>query len=155
MSIDVVDQCVGVLGITKNNRRYGMTFSQAMQCGSNHIMLCLGSESTTLQELAPGDIVGISMLSAEQKDLALALGHPSRHSAEIDKFENVMLVAPPEGAESVILVADAKRYSECIVLGISGNNITADLHYVFLEVVSTMENDEVTAHWLMLSDCCI
>ncbi len=68
----------------KNGRRYGMICSWATQVDYDKIVMLLGAQSVTGRNIAKGDIIGVSVLSAKQADVMEVLGN--NHSDEVDKF---------------------------------------------------------------------
>ncbi len=68
----------------KNGRKYGMICSWATQVDYDKVVLLLGAQSVTGRNIAPGDLIGISVLSTQQEDVMNTLGE--NHSDEVDKF---------------------------------------------------------------------
>ena len=53
----------------KNGRKYGMICSWATQVDYDKVVMLLGAQSATGRNIAKGDIIGVSVLSAEQEDV--------------------------------------------------------------------------------------
>lgn len=76
-----------VIAIRKNNLNYGMTCAWASMVGYEKVSMLIGSQSDTGKVLAIGDVVGISSLAKDQKDIAYFIG--DNHSTEMDKFKDI------------------------------------------------------------------
>lgn len=68
----------------KNGRKYGMICSWATQVDYDKVVMLLGAQSATGRNIAKGDIIGVSVLSAEQEDVMERLGN--HHSDQMDKL---------------------------------------------------------------------
>jgi flavin reductase (DIM6/NTAB) family NADH-FMN oxidoreductase RutF len=64
-----------------------MICSWATQVDYDKIVMLLGAQSVTGNNIAKGDIIGVSVLSIHQEDVMNTLG--SDHSDEVDKFANI------------------------------------------------------------------
>jgi len=99
-----------VITTTLKGRLYGTTCCWATQISSDEILLCLGKQSTTRTAILDSRVFGVSVLTVEQKSLALHFGE--RHSAEVDKFDAVQTVT---GELGVPLLPDSLKTIECEV----------------------------------------
>ncbi|MHC1719566.1 MAG: flavin reductase [Clostridiaceae bacterium] len=93
----------------KDGKKYSMICSWAMQADYDKILMLLGAESITGKNIRKGDIIGVSALNKNQKDVVDALGF--NHSNDTDKLENITFTM--EG--SAILIDDA---SNCMIVEI-------------------------------------
>lgn len=71
----------------KNDKKYGMICAWAMQADYDKILMLLGAQSSTGKNIGKGDIIGVSALSENQRQVVEALGN--HHSEETDKFGNI------------------------------------------------------------------
>jgi flavin reductase (DIM6/NTAB) family NADH-FMN oxidoreductase RutF len=76
-----------VVTTSLNGRLYGMTCSWATQVDFDKVMLVLGKQSSTGRAIRKSRVFGVSVLSTDQKDLAVRFG--SGHSSRKDKFDGV------------------------------------------------------------------
>ncbi|KPU45227.1 hypothetical protein OXPF_11180 [Oxobacter pfennigii] len=91
----------------KNGKKYGMICAWAMQADYDKILMLLGVQSVTGRNICKGDIIGVSALNENQKDVVESLG--LGHSDETDKFVNIKYTIN----DSAILIDDA---SNCMVV---------------------------------------
>lgn len=112
MGFSALDYSVSVIAYEKNKKKYGMTCAWCMQVDYDKMLCLLGSQSDTGKHLEVGDLVGISVLNQNQKDLALHFGED--HSLKADKFERVPILQK----KSVLLLPDSARMLECEVMDI-------------------------------------
>lgn len=89
MSFRPFNNNVSIVAFEKNNQRYAMTVAWATQVGYDYIVLLLGSQSETGQAISKGDLIGVSVLSKAQKDIATQIGET--HSTKFDKLKDVSL----------------------------------------------------------------
>ena len=74
---------VSIIAIEKNEKFYSMACAWATQIDYDRLIMCIGSQSDTGNVLNVGDMVGISVLSSSQQDIADKIG--SKHSLDVDK----------------------------------------------------------------------
>ncbi|MGM9857981.1 MAG: flavin reductase [Bacilli bacterium] len=103
---------VSIVAYEKNNIKYGMTCAWFMPCDYDQILLLLGSQSDTGNNLCVGDKIGISCLASSQKDIGLHFGE--EHSKTFNKFENVSF----NNNDGALLINGAKSQFVCEVLDI-------------------------------------
>ncbi len=87
MSLKAFNYGANAVCLFKNNHKYGMICSWAMQVDYDKILLLLGSQSVTGQVIEKGDIIGVSALSSGQEKVVEKLG--DGHSDLIDKFKDL------------------------------------------------------------------
>jgi flavin reductase (DIM6/NTAB) family NADH-FMN oxidoreductase RutF len=87
MSLRAFNYGANAVCFEKNGRKYGMICSWATQVDYDKIVMLLGAQSVTGNNIAKGDIIGVSVLSIHQEDVMNTLG--SDHSDEVDKFANI------------------------------------------------------------------
>jgi len=73
--------------LQKNGRKYGMICSWATQVDYDKIVMLLGAQSVTGENISKGDIIGVSVLSKSQENVMNTLG--DNHSDEVDKFKDL------------------------------------------------------------------
>ena len=87
--------------IMKNDKNYGMICAWSMQVDYDKVLLLIGAQSVTGQQIHKGDLIGVSALNEHQKDIVETLG--SDHSNQVDKFKNIKTSLH----ETAILIDDA------------------------------------------------
>lgn len=102
MSLQAFNQGVNVLAYTKDNKSLGMTFAWGMMVDYDKIMMLIGEQSDTGNNVKIGDIVGVSALNKKQINIALQLG--DNHSLSTKKFEGIAITKN----DSAILINEAK-----------------------------------------------
>ena len=122
-----------VLAYVKDNKKYAMTCAWAMMSGYTQVMMLIGGQSETGNNISLGDIVGISALADGQEKIARIIG--MNHSSKINKFENIKYHLEKEA----ILIDDAKVQMVAKVIKIV--NIGGD-HLITFEVLNhKLRND--------------
>lgn len=76
-----------VLAYKKNDQLFGMTCAWAMMSGYTQVMMLIGSQSETGNNIDLGDIVGISALACGQEKIARIIG--TTHSSKTNKFKDI------------------------------------------------------------------
>ena len=89
MGLRIYDSNVNIVSFCKDDKNYAATIAWAAQVGYDYIVLLLGSQSNTGTAIEKGDIIGISVLNRNQKDIASFIGET--HSSDVDKFKNLVL----------------------------------------------------------------
>lgn len=112
MGFSALDYSVSVIAYEKKKIKYGMTCAWCMQVDYDKMLCLLGSQSDTGKHLSIGDQIGISVLSKEQKDIALHFGE--HHSSKVDKFQKISV----EQKGTILLFPHAARMLECEVVDI-------------------------------------
>lgn len=141
MSFRASDYCVSVVALEKNNNKYGMTCAWFMQVDYDKILCLLGAQSTTGQIIEKNDLVGVSILSKNQKDIALALGE--NHSNEVDKFMNINI----HNEANALLIPNASRHMICKVIDVVHLPEIEEDNLLYLRVLKTAENNEDFLHY--------
>lgn len=107
MELSAFNYGANAVSFIKNQKKYGMICAWAMQADYDKILMLLGAQSITGKNISKGDIIGVSALSENQKDIVDALG--LNHSDHTDKFTNIKYTIK----DSAILIDDA---SICMVV---------------------------------------
>lgn len=107
MEISAFNYGANAVGFIKNEKKYGMICAWAMQADYDKILMLLGAQSITGKNICKGDIIGVSALNENQRDIMDSLG--SNHSDDIDKYVNIKYTIK----DSAILIDDA---SNCMVI---------------------------------------
>lgn len=109
MVLEAFNAGCNIVAFIKNNQKYGMCCSWAQMVDYDKISLLLGAQSDTGKMMELSDIVGVSALASDQKEIALMLG--SGHSSKMDKFAKVSFTVQ----DNAILINDAKVQMKCQV----------------------------------------
>lgn len=107
MELSAFNYGANAVSFIKNGKKYGMICAWAMQADYDKILMLLGAQSTTGKNILKGDIIGVSALNENQKDIVDALG--SGHSDDSDKFANIKYTVN----DSAILIDGA---SNCMIV---------------------------------------
>lgn len=78
---------VNIVAFEKLGKKYGMTFAWGTMADHDKVMFLIGSQSVTGSKIEKNDVIGISALGINQKDIGDMFG--SHHSDKYDKFKNV------------------------------------------------------------------
>jgi flavin reductase (DIM6/NTAB) family NADH-FMN oxidoreductase RutF len=132
---------VSVIAFKKNDNKYGMTCAWFMPADYDKMLCLLGTQSVTGHNIQKGDIIGMSILSSDQADIANKLG--DKHSNEVDKFIGIDY----EEKDSAILINNASRKMVCKVIdvlhleGIESDNL------IYLNILNNEENNDDFLHY--------
>jgi flavin reductase (DIM6/NTAB) family NADH-FMN oxidoreductase RutF len=107
MELSAFNYGANAVSFIKNGKKYGMICAWAMQADYDKILMLLGAQSITGENISKGDIIGVSALNENQKDVVDALG--LSHSDDTDKFINIKYTIK----DSAILINDA---SNCMIV---------------------------------------
>ena len=135
-SYRVFNHTVNIVAYNKNEVKYGATIAWAMQADYDKILLLMGSQSVTGNNIEVGDIIGVSALNINQKDIAIKLGEG--HSDEINKFENVEI----NQQQNAITIQNASREVVCEVIEIIKLQEVEEDNLVYARVISYKENND-------------
>lgn len=130
------DSSVSVISYNKDNVNYGMSCAWGMQVDYSKMMMLLGSQSDTGNNIKKGDIIGVSVLNKKQKDIALHFG--KEHSKTFNKFDNIDYIKE----DSTLFIKGASRIIKAKVIdvlhleGIESDNL------LYLDVISNIKNDD-------------
>ena len=119
-----------VLAYEKNQHKFGMTCAWAMMVDYTKVMMLIGGQSETGNNLEINDLVGISALACGQERISRIMG--LQHSSQVDKFVSVDY----EMQDSAILINGAKVQMFAKVIKIE--NLDGD-HLITFEVLSHQE----------------
>lgn len=141
MNLKIMDYSVSVIAYEKKNQKKGMCCAWAMQADYDKLLCLLGSQSDTAKEIKKGDLIGVSVLSKNQKDIALHFGEG--HSNELDKFVGMNV----HQKETALTVPEAARELVCKVIDVLHlEKIEVD-SLLYLEIVDVKENGEDFLHY--------
>ena len=134
MSLQAFKMGVNIVAYLKDNKMYGMTCAWATQVGYEEVIMVLGNQSVTGNNISKGDIIGISALNPDQGELGMKFG--TTHSDVTDKFKGVDFVID----DSAIMMNNATRMMKAKVLDILHlENIEED-NIIYCHIISTIEN---------------
>jgi flavin reductase (DIM6/NTAB) family NADH-FMN oxidoreductase RutF len=135
MELSAFNYGANAVSFIKNGKKYGMICAWAMQSDYDKILMLLGAQSITGKNICKGDIIGVSALNENQKDIVDALGN--NHSDDTDKFVNIKYTVN----NSAILIDDASNCMLVEVLDVLHlEGIEAD-NLVYGVVKSFVSND--------------
>ena len=143
MGYQALNHTVSVITIQKNTIQTGMTCAWCMHVDYDKLLLLLGSQSDTAKCLEEGDMIGISVLNHQQKDIALHFGE--KHSLETNKFQNIMT----ENFHDVIVIPHAKARIKAQVLKIEHLPKIEEDNLIYVEILDH-EDEEIPT--LQMSD---
>ncbi|MBP5550869.1 MAG: flavin reductase [Bacilli bacterium] len=123
-----------VLAYEKNNKKYGMTCAWAMMVDYGKVMMLIGGQSETGNNLEVNDIVGISALACGQEAISRIFG--MHHSSKVDKFAHVNY----EADDCALLIKDAKVIMKAKVVDIK--DLDGD-HLITFEVLNHQDRNDV------------
>lgn len=135
MSLHAFASGCNVIATKKNGKIYGMTCAWATMVDYSYVGMLLGSQSETGNILEVNDIVGVSSLAKDQKDICLKIGE--HHSSE-NKFDGVKL----HMQNSAVLIDDAKVMMVCKVSKILHLIDGEEDRFVLLEVLDSKQDKE-------------
>jgi flavin reductase (DIM6/NTAB) family NADH-FMN oxidoreductase RutF len=130
MTLHAFNSGCNIIGIQKNDRRYGMCCAWAQMIDYDKLTMLLGAQSITAQSLAVGDILGVSALSKGQEPIAITFG--SGHSDVLDKWTGI----PYRKEGTALLVEGAKTQMVCRVRDILHLSGIENDSLLVLEVLS-------------------
>lgn len=87
MSKRLFNHSVNVVAYRKNNKNFAATIAWAMQVDYDKIILLMGSQSDTGNNIEKGQIIGVSSLAKNQKEIAQILG--DNHSKKVEKLAEI------------------------------------------------------------------
>ncbi|MCQ2793107.1 MAG: flavin reductase [Bacilli bacterium] len=109
MSLRAFKCGANVITLTKNGKKLGMTCAWSTMLDYDKVGMLLGSQSITGKNIEINDLVGVSSLSKNQKDIALLFG--DNHSDTYNKFAKVEYLVK----NNAILIQGAKVQMICKV----------------------------------------
>ena len=144
MSFNAFNMGCNIVALQKNNSKYGLCVAWAQMLDYDVVSVLIGESSVTASVLEIGDIVGISSLSSDQKEIALNFGE--HHSDVYDKFKNLSY----RTENQAILIENAKVTMKCKIIDIQHFSFSPRDSFVILKVLSSQENHQLI--FLSLSD---
>ena len=135
MSNSLVQCGVNAIGYKKNNINYIMACAWVTHVDFDKLLILLGNQSDTGNNLKEGDIFGVSGLSDDQKDIALKIG--DHHSTKINKVEDIDF----EYHEEAILIQNAKTNLVCRVIKVIHLERIEMDNLIYAEVILKTKDD--------------
>jgi flavin reductase (DIM6/NTAB) family NADH-FMN oxidoreductase RutF len=84
---DMLTHGVYIVCAEHRSQRGGLALAWAIQVGTDAVLICVGEQSSTRELILASGAFGLSLLAADQIDLARRFG---RHSSlKLDKFERI------------------------------------------------------------------
>lgn len=112
-----------------DDKIYGMTCAWACQVDYLKALMLVGSQSETGKQLKVGDIVSVSGLASNQKEIAEIIG--TNHSST-NKFENIEF----ELFNGVKVIKGAKTYCKCKIVDIMHLKGIEEDNLVYLDILN-------------------
>lgn len=135
MKLSAFNYGANAVSFIKNGKKYGMICAWAMQADYDKILMLLGAQSVTGNNIRKGDIIGVSALNENQQVIVDALG--SSHSDDTDKFASIKYTIN----DSAILIDDASNCMVVEVLDVLHLNEIEEDNLVYGIVKSFVSND--------------
>lgn len=140
MSFRAVDHSVNIIAYEKNTNKYAMCCAWSMMVDYDKLLCLLGSQSVTGKNIQKGDIIGVSSLGKDQKDIALALGE--NHSNEMDKLKGISYTMD----KSAILISNARTEMVCEVMDVFHLKQIEEDFLIYLKIVDYKESKKQFLH---------
>jgi flavin reductase (DIM6/NTAB) family NADH-FMN oxidoreductase RutF len=83
---DMLAHGVNIVCAVHDGRRGGLAVAWATQVSTDHVLICVGTQSTTRELILASRAFGLSVLTREQIEVARAFGRQS--SRDVDKLES-------------------------------------------------------------------
>ena len=127
---------VNVVAYKKTDINYAATIAWGMQVDYDKVVLLMGSQSVTGNNITKDDIIGVSALSKDQIFVATKLGE--NHSDQIDKLADVSINV----SESAITINGASREMVVKVINVLNLEKIEEDNLIYGEVISFKENND-------------
>lgn len=125
----------------KNNKDYGMICAWATMVDYEKVAMLLGSQSATGNNLQIGDIVGISALATNQKNICDILGNYDVSSKDHNKVKDLASNEYYYDNEA-ILINNARTNMVAKVVNILKLDQNSDDHFIIFEILKKIENND-------------
>lgn len=125
----------------KNNKDYGMICAWATMVDYEKVAMLLGSQSATGNNLQIGDIVGISALATNQKNICDILGNYDVSSKDHNKVKDLASNEYYYDNEA-ILINNARTNMVAKVVNILKLDQNSDDHFIIFEILKKIENKD-------------
>ena len=137
---------VNVVAYNKDNKNYAATIAWGMQVDYDKVILLMGSQSVTGNNIKKDDIIGVSALNKDQISTANQLG--DNHSNEVDKLNGILVNT--EG--SAITIKDASREMIVKVIDVLHLEKIEEDNLIYGEVISFKENNDSFLNYIEYLD---
>ncbi len=134
---DTILQGVNVVAYEKDGKKYGMSCAWGTHIDYDSILLLIGSQSDTGNNLKIGDRVGVSALAKGQEDIAIHFGE--KHSKSFNKFGKYELL----NDEGALLVPNSHTQMVCEVLNILHPTTSPEDNMIEFKVLKTSGDDNL------------
>jgi len=108
---DTLVHGVSIVTACHEDSKAGLAVAWATQVASDRVLICVGSQSYTRELILASGWFGVSLLRADQRDLAALFGRTT--SREIDKFAGLSIHT---GEHEMPLLDDCAGSLECEVV---------------------------------------
>ncbi len=137
---------VNVVAYNKDNKNYAATIAWGMQVDYDKVLLLMGSQSVTGNNIKKEDIIGVSALNKNQVSIANKLG--DNHSDEINKLEDILI----NTYDSAITIKDASREMIVKVIDILHLEQIEEDNLIYGEVINFKENNDSFLNYIEYLD---
>lgn len=110
---DTLIHGVSIVTASHDGRAAGLAVAWATQVASDRVLICVGSQSHTRELILASGWFGMSLLRADQSDLAALFGRTS--SLKVDKFAGLAIF---DGEHGMPLLTDSAGSLECEVVDV-------------------------------------
>lgn len=136
MSNSLVSLGVNVVGVLKEKKAFMMTCAWMTQVGYDQLICLIGEQSQTGKILKIGDMIGVSSLTKDQKEIASFIGE--NHSLEVNKCNDCVT-----NENSALLIKDARVNMICQVVKIIHLEGIEEDNLVYLKVLKVTTNNDL------------
>ena len=137
---------VNVVAYNKDNKNYAATIAWGMQVDYDKVLLLMGSQSVTGNNIKKEDIIGVSALNKNQISIASKLG--DNHSDEINKLEDILI----NTYDSAITIKDASREMIVKVIDILHLEQIEEDNLIYGEIINFKENNDSFLNYIEYLD---
>ncbi|HIT44328.1 TPA: flavin reductase [Candidatus Avacholeplasma faecigallinarum] len=138
MQLRAVDHSVNIISYQKDGRKYAMCCAWVMMVDYDKLLCLLGSQSETAKHIKSNDIIGVSSLSTNQKDIAIKLGEG--HSNLVDKLDGIDYKL--DG--NAITILNSKTELICEVIDVLHLKEIESDSLLYLRIIKHKENEKAS-----------
>lgn len=136
MSNSLVSLGVNVVGVLKEKKAFMMTCAWMTQVGYDQLICLICEQSQTGKILKIGDMIGVSSLTKDQKEIASFIGE--NHSLEVNKYDDYVT-----NENNALLIKDARVNMICQVVKIIHLEGIEEDNLVYLKVLKVTTNNDL------------
>lgn len=149
MKKSLLNQGVNVVAFEKNNIKFAATIAWSMQVDYDKILLLMGSQSDTGNNIEKGQIIGVSALAKNQIEISEKIGQ--NHSKTTDKLIGINYVEEKIDGhqETAITIVDAANQMVVEVVDVIHLKEIEEDNLIYGKVLKTKNTDK---EYLSMSD---